>query len=303
MKYIFLDIDRTILFSERCVDEEFPQINCQMKNPIIVEHIQKTNGTYYNSYMQSKDLEYLSILSNSYHYTQTIAITSRSESQFLRLTDYIQPNYAIIDRGMRLLVRKGNKYEEDKSFSQLWLEHLSMQEDLDNIILLQKEYPALLLRDNCYLQLTKAFVKKIYTDKDKAKDFFDRVDSHNLFVEVCNDKFYIFPLWVSKGLAISYFKVKNNISNKDCIAAGDSWMDLKMRHCVDTFYYSTLSLVPINEPPPVHIKNNVIYKSNELPLTGIFSLDDYRNVRMIKPTELCKTLMNYSLLGMPEYIW
>ena len=289
MKYIFLDIDRTILFSERCVDEELPQINCQLENPVRIEHIQKTDGTYYNSYIQFKDIGYLTALSNS-AYTKTIVVTSRSKSQFLRLTDYIQPNYAIIDGGMRLLVRKGNKYEEDRSFNQLWFEHLSMQEDLDNITLLQKEYPELLFRDNCYLQFPKSFVKEIYTDKDKAKDFFDRVDSHNLCVEVCNDKFYIFPLWVSKGLAISYFK-GNNISNKDCIAAGDSWMDLKMRHCVDTFYYSTLSLIPINEPLPVHIKNNVIYTSNELPLIGIFSLGDYSNVHMIKPTELCKTLI------------
>lgn len=301
MKYIFLDIDRTILFSERCVDEELPQINCQLENPVRIEHIQKTDGTYYNSYMQSKDIGYLTALSNS-AYTKTIVVTSRSESQFLRLTDYIQPNYAIIDGGMRLLVRKGNKYEEDKSFNQLWFEHLSMQEDLDNITLLQKEYPELLFRDNCYLQLPKAFVKEIYADEDKAKDFFNRVDAHNLYVEVCNDKFYIYPLWVSKGLSISYFK-GNNISTKDCIAAGDSWMDLKMRHCVDTFYYSKLSSIPINESPPAHIKNNVIYNSNELPLIGIYSFGDYSNVHMIKPTELCKTLMFYLPSAMPEYSW
>lgn len=293
MKYIFLDIDRTILFSERCVDEELPQINCPLENPVRIEHIQKTDGTYYNSYMQSKDIGYLTALSNS-AYTKTIVVTSRSESQFLRLTDYIQPNYAIIDGGMRLLERKDtkyvNKYEEDKSFNHLWFEHLSMQEDLDNITLLQKEYPELLFRDNCYLQFPKSFVKEMYTDEDKAKDFFDRVDAYNLYVEFCSDKFYIYPLWVSKGLAISYFK-GTVISTKDCIAAGDSWMDLKMRHCVDTFYYSKLSLIPINESLPAHIKNNVIYNSNELPLIGIYSLGDYSNVHMIKPTELCKTIM------------
>lgn len=206
MNIFFSDLDNTLIYSHR-------------KRPLSPSIVVEKIGDKNQSFMTKKTFDYLLNHKNF----QLIPVTSRTQSQYLRLHPVLQTlncTESLICNGGKLLV---NGVSDDK-----WLE--------DTYKTIKNERDETKRAGQILRQLSDSH--KLITDEDL---FYYSIDSHVLEtvtklkqlvdtskvnIQFDERKVYCFPVSLNKGQALRRYLFSH--SHGLCIAAGDNQNDLSM---------------------------------------------------------------------------
>lgn len=211
------DLDRTLIFSKRFIDES----NFKGAYELVETKTNEDGSIEKISYMSPSVKEGIQELNNNDQIT-FVPVTSRSLEEYNRVKLGFVPEYAIVANG-GLILHNGEIVKE-------WSEYIRKNVSLPRLMQLSMELsefksldpdrmPRLI--DGCYL-FTKTFHhKKFDEEADAISVAYEDIDFTRQ-----NNKCYLIPKCFSKQVALRW--LWNKLNKPYIIASGDSQLDLPM---------------------------------------------------------------------------
>ncbi len=211
------DLDNTMIFSHRLVDESKANIHC-------VEFYEERAITY----MTLSSIQKLKTLSQQMY---IVPVTTRSISQFNRVELWSTMEYAIVSNGGTIL-HYGVPLIEWEQYMQRVLANYNLQAVCD----LFTSLPDLLSKPRI---VDDKFVFAKSSDVTKCKTILQqKLDTKIWQISFQGNKMYAIPQGITKGIASRYLCEKLLYQHLPVIAAGDSNLDVSMLD------YATYGIIP-----------------------------------------------------------
>lgn len=211
------DLDNTMIFSHRIVDESKSNVQC-------VEFYKGRPITYMT-------LSSIQKLKNLMQQIYIIPVTTRSISQFNRVELWSTIEYAIVDNGGTIL-HYGVPFIEWEQYIQKVLANYNLQAVCD----LFTDLPDLLLKPKI---VDGKFVFTKSSNVTKSKTILQqKLDTKIWQISFQGNKIYAIPQGITKGIALQYLCENLLHNHLPVIAAGDSDLDISMLD------YATYGIIP-----------------------------------------------------------
>lgn len=231
------DLDRTIIFSEKFIEQHNKQD--WKDNHICLEHY---NGKPL-SYVTKETFNYLyNLLESPYDKNTFIPITTRSIEQFKRINLISNFPYAITNNG-GVILKYGKPIKEWTDFINSQKEKLKVS--YQEIIDLYTNNPEVYEKEGKLVDELFLFIKIKDLNKNKVESFLKDLESKLLNTgwtfTLQGKKLYIIPEYIRKDRALLYL-INNHLKefSNIVITAGDGKLDL------DLIEFGDINFVPIN---------------------------------------------------------
>lgn len=231
------DLDRTIIFSEKFIEQHNKQD--WKDNHICLEHY---NGKPL-SYVTKETFNYLyNLLESPYDKNTFIPITTRSIEQFKRINLISNFPYAITNNG-GVILKYGKPIKEWTDFINYQKEKLKVS--YQEIIDLYTNNPEVYEKEGKLVDELFLFIKIKDLNKNKVEIFLKDLESKLLNTgwtfTLQGKKLYIIPEYIRKDRALLYL-INNHLKefSNIVITAGDGKLDL------DLIEFGDINFVPIN---------------------------------------------------------
>lgn len=231
------DLDRTIIFSEKFIEQHNKQD--WKDNHICLEHY---NGKPL-SYVTKETFNYLyNLLESPYDKNTFIPITTRSIEQFKRINLISNFPYAITNNG-GVILKYGKPIKEWTDFINSQKEKLKVL--YQEIIDLYTNNPEVYEKEGKLVDELFLFIKIKDLNKNKVESFLKDLESKLLNTgwtfTLQGKKLYIIPEYIRKDRALLYL-INNHLKefSNIVITAGDGKLDL------DLIEFGDINFVPIN---------------------------------------------------------
>lgn len=223
MQLFTSDLDRTLIFSKRT-------IQAAIENCLCIEQLEGREISYINATIEQ-------LLRQIHEKLHFVPVTTRSLAQYERITLFQQaivPEVAIVANG-GIILRNGQ-------VDSVWQQHIEDQRALLPLSLVQiGDKFSEQLTANCFLRhhiIDELFycyiVDPQMLDLNKVQNLNKALQQYGWHGSLQGRKFYILPMFLSKGAAVQYIK---NLRHYDWhFAAGDSMMDLNMLQLANDYF-------------------------------------------------------------------
>lgn len=249
------DLDRTIIFSEKFIEQHNKQD--WKDNHICLEHY---NGKPL-SYVTKETFNYLyNLLESPYDKNTFIPITTRSIEQFKRINLISNFPYAITNNG-GVILKYGKPIKEWTDFINYQKEKLKVS--YQEIIDLYTNNPEMYEKEGKLVDELFLFIKIKDLNKNKVEIFLKDLESKLLNTgwtfTLQGKKLYIIPEYIRKDRALLYL-INNQLKefSNVVITAGDGKLDL------DLIEFGDINFIPINSEV-----YNILYSENLLHLNQV----------------------------------